>query len=294
MPLAQCIDHLSDLHKENDQDDRFFYIGGIEDQPLRFENYQTRNDQNFYLVIFIKEPQIQRQTDMIPPESLAGKIYFTTVGHQKLNKQILPPSASVLAFQPEFLELGENIKWASLSVFRNLADVTTVMLSPAEIQHVESVFDILHAEYKAHTNFREEMIGTYARVLIIILSRLCELQNKNPELPKDYALYNRYISALEDNFKKKHFVSEYAAMMNMTESRLNELIKFQSGKTAKLHIHDRILLEAKRLLYHTEKSVKEIAYALGFRYDSYFSRFFKRMMKMSPSDYRLTAKTTTS
>ena len=67
---------------------------------------------------------------------------------------------------------------------------------------------------------------------------------------------------------------------------LSEVVKEQSGKPAISHIHERLILEAKRLLFHTDGSVKEIAYDLGFEDDSYFNRFFKRITQQTPSEYR--------
>jgi AraC-like DNA-binding protein len=75
-------------------------------------------------------------------------------------------------------------------------------------------------------------------------------------------------------------------MLNISISHLNALIKEQSGKTVMMHVHDRQTLEAKRLLYSTSMSVKEIAFDLGFKDASYFNRFFKRVASVTPLAYR--------
>jgi AraC-like DNA-binding protein len=51
-------------------------------------------------------------------------------------------------------------------------------------------------------------------------------------------------------------------------------------------IFDRIILEAKRLLYHSSKSIKEIATYLNYDDPSYFSRFFKTHVQSSPEEFR--------
>jgi AraC family transcriptional activator of pobA len=63
-------------------------------------------------------------------------------------------------------------------------------------------------------------------------------------------------------------------------------VKEQSGKSAIMHIHERIVLEAKRLVFHTNSSVKEIAFELGFEDASYFNRFFKRLTGITPVEYK--------
>ena len=77
-------------------------------------------------------------------------------------------------------------------------------------------------------------------------------------------------------------------MLQITAGHLSDVIKRQSGKTAIEHIHERIVMEAKRQLLHAGLSVKEIAYALGFDDAAYFNRFFKRITSVTPVVYRRT------
>jgi len=77
-------------------------------------------------------------------------------------------------------------------------------------------------------------------------------------------------------------------MLNISAGHLSEVVKEQSGKPAIAHIHERLILETKRLLFHTDQSVKEIAFRLGFEEASYFNRFFKRIVGDTPLTYRNT------
>lgn len=81
----------------------------------------------------------------------------------------------------------------------------------------------------------------------------------------------------------------YAQLLHLSANHLNTIIKEQSGKTVLQHLHARQLLEAKRLLYHTDLSVKEIAFELGFQDAAYFTRFFKRLTGTTPLAYRATS-----
>ena len=82
-------------------------------------------------------------------------------------------------------------------------------------------------------------------------------------------------------------MAAYAEMLNISAGHMGDVVKEQSGKPAIAHIHERVILEAKRLLFHTDYVIKEIAFHLGFEDASYFSRFFKRMTGHTPVDYRL-------
>ncbi|WP_228409828.1 helix-turn-helix domain-containing protein [Chryseobacterium sp. T16E-39] len=78
--------------------------------------------------------------------------------------------------------------------------------------------------------------------------------------------------------------------MTTTESKLNEVSKLHTNKTAQNVIYSLIISEAKRLLLYEKLSIKEIAYQLGFNDPFYFSNFFKKHTQQSPKDYQKTVK----
>ena len=91
---------------------------------------------------------------------------------------------------------------------------------------------------------------------------------------------------VEERFQTLHEVKEYARLLSITPGHLNHLAREEFGANAGSVIRDRITLEAKRLLLHSEARVSAIARDLGFSDPSYFSRFFRRETGWTPSDYR--------
>ena len=91
---------------------------------------------------------------------------------------------------------------------------------------------------------------------------------------------------MEQNFRQMKSVAEYAEILNITSGHLNDTVQKEIGKTTSEIIHERIILEAKRLLYHSPKSVKEIAYELLYDDPSYFARFFKTHTQLTPEQFR--------
>ena len=88
-------------------------------------------------------------------------------------------------------------------------------------------------------------------------------------------------------------VGKYADMLYVTPGHLNDLIKSMTGKTAKQLIDEKRVMEAKRLLFWGEHSVKEIAHHLNFEDDGYFNRYFKKHTGQTPALFqRNTAKST--
>jgi AraC-like DNA-binding protein len=94
--------------------------------------------------------------------------------------------------------------------------------------------------------------------------------------------------AIELHFKSKHSPGEYAELLYVTPRSLAKITKLHLNKTPGELISERIIIEAKRELYFTSKSVKEIAWELGYEDEYYFSRFFKKNTDIPPQVYRET------
>lgn len=78
----------------------------------------------------------------------------------------------------------------------------------------------------------------------------------------------------------------YAEKLAIHVNHLNRSVKQVTGKSTTAHITERIVVEAKALLVHTDWSIADIAYALGFDYPTYFNNFFKRMTGTAPKSLR--------
>jgi AraC-like DNA-binding protein len=99
-------------------------------------------------------------------------------------------------------------------------------------------------------------------------------------------LFRKFKRLLEDNFLQVHKVNEYASLLNITEKHLNEICKRFNGKTASAMVFDRLVLEAKRLLQHSDLTIKEISFQLNFNDPSHFSKFFKKHTGVTTKDFR--------
>lgn len=107
-------------------------------------------------------------------------------------------------------------------------------------------------------------------------------QNVNP----DNELANNFRQLVKENFKKEKQLSFYIKQLNISTKKLTEATKAIYGISPKKLITDQISLEAKRLLLHSPKNIKEIAFELNFEEPSNFIRFFSKSVGMSPKEYR--------
>ncbi|WP_054558878.1 AraC family transcriptional regulator [Croceitalea dokdonensis] len=150
---------------------------------------------------------------------------------------------------------------------------------------------IMIEEFITKDHVQGEMLRVVLKRMLIKSTRLARNTMPNPELP-DFKvdLIRRFNVLVDDNFKEKHQVSEYAKMLNKSPKTLSSLFKKYSDKTALTFINERILLEAKRLLLYSDKTSEEISYELGYKESGHFSKFFKNQVGKTPIEFRKAAR----
>lgn len=119
---------------------------------------------------------------------------------------------------------------------------------------------------------------------LIHLARVYTTKTGAPARENPTALRLRQM--IEKHFRENHQPRDYARRLRITAGHLNHLARRHLGRSAGILIRERLALEAKRQLLHTDATAAEIAYALGFKDPAYFARFFKREAGASPSSFR--------
>ena len=123
--------------------------------------------------------------------------------------------------------------------------------------------------------------------LMSLCTRIHKSQNNNSKLDnKEIDLVREFNYLVEQHFKTKHTIKEYADLMIKSPKTLSNTFSQLSEKSPLQILHERKLLEAKRMLRYTNKTIKEIAYEIGFEDIQTFSRFFKKMENISPTDFK--------
>lgn len=102
----------------------------------------------------------------------------------------------------------------------------------------------------------------------------------------DLELFLRFRKCVELNYRKEHNVAWYVSNLSTSEYLLNKCVLMCAQKKALDFIIDRVVMEAQRMIIHSSLMIKEIAFKLGFKDTSYFIRYFKRRVGMSPSQYK--------
>ena len=123
-------------------------------------------------------------------------------------------------------------------------------------------------------------------LLQAFLFQLLGIKDEIEACKETEVLHYQFVQMVEENFIKYQTVQEYALQLQITEKKLTTLTKKHFGITPLQLIHNRIVLESKRLLAFKNISCKEVAYQLGFASPSSFNRFIKDKTGLSPNALR--------
>jgi AraC-like DNA-binding protein len=238
----------------------------------------------YYLLVFVRQNQGRHWADLTPYEHRPNTVYFSEPGQILVKEEPTPFWGTHLELTPEFLARHAGL--SELPIIQNPRHGHELRLTPAEADTVEALLAQFEAEYQRPGEWQQRMLGACLMVLLTYLSRLYTEQYPDAEPTPDQRLLRAYQAKVEAQFREVHEVGAYATQLHISAGHLSEVIKAQTGRPAIKHLHERLVLEARRLLLHSPQPLKEIAYDLGFQDASYFTRFFKRETGATPADYR--------
>jgi len=180
--------------------------------------------------------------------------------------------------------------------FFNFDSELVLLLTEAEANELKSFSNEMIEEMYSNRIDNLDMIKKLLHVYLHKIKRIYskKINNLTVGEKKSKTLFNRFRREVDEYMQqltaqKKLMtptVSLIAKQLFVNANYLNGIIKSLTGKTASAHIQEKILLEAKSFLLHTNLQVSEIAYKLGFENASYFNRFFKKNTDLTPTEYR--------
>jgi AraC-like DNA-binding protein len=168
------------------------------------------------------------------------------------------------------------------------SDYTPILqLDQEEIESLGTLIEVLRKEFKISDNNQEEMLRILLKRFIIRATRLARKQLlKENSKTEEVDIVRQFNSLVEEHFKGKKTVGDYAELMHKSPKTIANIFTKVSKLSPLQVIHERIVVEAKRLLIYTENPIKSIGYELGYEDYAQFSKFFKKMTGMYPQEFR--------
>lgn len=212
----------------------------------------------------------------IPAQSVHGFSWSGAV-EGKVITALQPPLASIAGL------LCPNL----VPLLQNLHLIEAPCWSAAE-DPLLPLFDALEGEYY---NRGLEHAACSSGLLLALLVNIFRIgapaaRAEGPANNRRSQQLKLFRDLVEKDFRRHRPVSEYADQLGMTLVTLGRLCQERLGMTPLGVINARLLLEAKRELAYSARSIKEISHELGFSDEGYFSRFFRKHTEQTPSEFR--------
>ncbi len=183
---------------------------------------------------------------------------------------------------------NENLNAGYLELLQSMAPVTPLALPPNDLTIIRQSF-ILCAnlyERKQYPLYFPLLRDSCNTLVALIISQYLKQSKPTNNFSRFEMVEKSFKGLLEQNFVTLKRPAGYAEKLNISVSYLNECIKNVTGFSVTHHIQQRVILEAKRLLYYSRKSVKEIAAELGYDDYPYFSRLFTKVTGVTALAFR--------
>lgn len=211
------------------------------------------------------------------------------VPHSLVNR-VTPTSGYSCIFTETFIS-GRELQDSPL--FR-VGDNPVISLNPEQTSFMTGLFEKMLAVYNGDYLHKGELIKSCITLIIHEALRIQPPKHALPFKNGTSRIAHLFTDLLERQFPiersneplRLRSAQDYANHLSIHVNYLNRAVKEVTGKPTSTHIAARIIAEAKALLQHSDWSVAEIAYALGFEYPAYFNNYFRRLTGSTPNAFR--------
>jgi AraC-like DNA-binding protein len=160
-------------------------------------------------------------------------------------------------------------------------------LDAEETDRLRTLYSVLEEEFTIADTNQEEMLRILLKRFIIRCTRLARQQIlKSADKQSDIDLVRVFNVLVEEHFRTRKTVGEYAAMMYKSPKTITNVFSKYSEESPLQVIHNRVIMEAKRMLLYTDKPAREIGYELGYSDPAQFSKLFKNHTGMTTTLFK--------
>jgi len=267
-----------------------FYSNDIKSHLKNNENhfYKPHSHDFFLCVLFTKASGIH-EIDFSTYEVKAGSVFFLKPGQTHYWKFDKLPEGYIFFHTKDFYELHfSNSKLEQFPFYYSHKNSPSLSLTPHQTKLLESRFKDINTEYDQDLPYKKQKTASLINATYIDLARYYAAFG-----PIENSTSLRYLEtlralerAINSHFKTEKSAKFYANYLNISTKHLNRITKATLDKTTTDMITERVLLESKRLIVHTENSLSAIAEILGYEDYAYFSKVFKSRTKMTPLEFK--------
>ncbi|MFD2035212.1 AraC family transcriptional regulator [Belliella marina] len=249
----------------------------------------TAHRTGFYHILWFQKGDPTHLVDFNPVKIKPNTMLFLNKDTvQRFDKNGGFDGKAILFTDNFFCKTEADTKYLRSSIlFNDLLSVSQIHVSKTASLFAD-LFKLMEKELENEKDISQSDILKNLLHTILLLSERERRKQDFTEIKKgadlDYVML--FKDLLESNYRELKQVSKYAKKMSITEKRLNQATSKVLDKSPKQMIDERIMLEAKRLLVHTNDSVKEIGFGLGFDEPTNFIKYFRKHSLSTPVEFR--------
>lgn len=241
-----------------------------------------------YTIVFIPEGEGVYHADFGAFAYRGPVLLFATPLQVIHLRQSTATRVTMLQFHGDFYCIEYHRKEVACNglLFNNIYIQPSIPLTTKDASVYTNLLKDIDGEFKQEAP-SEIVLRAYLQLLLAKSSsiKMKLIENENDPKEKD-ELMEQFKRLLDEHYLTMRKPNDYAQMLAMSPNNFSKRCHRYFRKTPSQLIQERIVLEAKKQLHLTRQSIKEIAYALKFKDEYYFSRFFKKVTKVSPQAFR--------
>lgn len=254
-------------------------ISSISDHPFRLD---------VVVAVICKKGSMSGSINLQPYKAQSPSLIILTPGqilqHENISEDF---SGHFILMTEQFTSnLFTNVK-ETLPLFLSVQNNPTISLTSKEFESMEFYYTIMQRVARMKDNpHRMEIVRHITLAFFYGLSYLFHKSAESEKKTKHEVLVEKYINLVKVHYKEQRSLDFYADKLCLTPKYLSKIIKENSGKSANNWIENHVLLDAKALLKSTNMTIQQISDELNFPSQSFFGKYFKRHVGVSPKEYR--------
>lgn len=197
-------------------------------------------------------------------------------------------------FTEEFIQPSERKHSLADSPLFKIGDNKIFFLDDKKVEEVITIYQKMIEEINSEYIHKYDILRNYLHLIIHEAMKMQPPNNKTFQNSASERISGLFMELLERQFPidtpehtlNMRSANDFAHQLSVHVNHLNRSIKEVTGRTTSEHISERIIKEAHALLIHTDMTVSEIAFGLGFEHPSYFNNFFKKNTGVPPGSIR--------
>jgi AraC-like DNA-binding protein len=197
-------------------------------------------------------------------------------------------------FTDAFLKSNDRMESIQESPLFKIGAYPVFFPEPEQLEYIVSLYERMVLEMESDYLHKYDLVRNFVNLL---MHEALKMQPSNAYFKHQNAsarISGLFLELLERQFPidspqqvlQLRTARDYASNLSVHVNHLNHAVREVTGKPTTLHITDRIVNEAKALLLHTDWSIGQISYSLGFQYPTYFNNFFKKKTGSTPLSFR--------